>query len=352
MGEIVNPAIAGIRKEQKTDIANARSKADAWSARNDLRNYRGNLRDLAALVPGFERRALKSQDHLSLETAHRQGDEAEGGQAHLDVVLRRAGPGVGLLEMPVGVVSRRHQLFPHARVIENLERALGVLRVDPASVEGELDLTSFGAHMALEVSLPRQFELDPGDGHALGMRIILQNSVNGGGLHLQIVWKQLESGSEFASDVTRLESRIGHRIPTRLNDLVPRIVQAVETARSERDALSSWQSQLVTRDQLVNWTDGSVRRMWGRTAAARVFHIAMTGWDAETAFSVEKVVPSRRTMQATDPVPGAPAFVETAYDALLALAWVARDVRDTNERFNRIAETTVLMRALFRGAVH
>ena len=71
MGEIVNPAIAGIRKEQKTDIANARSKADAWSARNDLRNYRGNLRDLAALVPGFERRALKSQDHLSLETAQR-----------------------------------------------------------------------------------------------------------------------------------------------------------------------------------------------------------------------------------------------------------------------------------------
>ena len=352
MGEIVNPAIAGIRNEQKADIANALAKADAWSARNDLRNYRGNLRDLAALVPGFERRALSTQDLPSSGSAERKGDHAQGGQAHLDVVLRRAGPGVGLLEMPVGVVSRRHQLFPHARVIENLERALGVLRVDPAAVEAELDLTNFGAHMTLEVSLPGQFKLDAGDGYPLGMRIILQNSVNGGGLHLQVVWKQLESGGEFASDVTRLESRIGHRMPTRLNDLVPRIVQAVETARIERDALSSWQSQLVTRDQLVHWVDGSVRRMWGRSAAARVFHIAMTGWDAETAFSVEKVVPSRRTMQATDPVPGAPAFVETAYDALLALAWVARDVRDTKERFNRIAETTVLMRALFRGTVH
>jgi len=352
MGEIVNPAIAGFHNQKQSGSVNVRGKADAWSARNDLRNYRGNLRDLAALVPGFERRALRSQDHLALETADRKGDEAVGEQAHLDVVLRRAGPGVGLLEMPVGVVSRRHQLFPHARVIESLERALGVLRVDPAHVEAELDLTNFGAHMTLEVSLPGNLELDPGDGHPLGMRVILQNSVNGGGLHLQVVWKQFESASEFASDVTRLESRIGHRMPTRLNDLVPRIVQAVETAQLERDALSAWQRQLITRDQLVNWVDGSIRRMWGRSAAARVFHIAMTGWDAETAFSVEKSVPSRRTMQATDPVPGAPAFVESAYDALLAVSWVARDVRDTSERFNRIAEITVLMRALFRGVVH
>ena len=347
MGEIVNPAIAGIRKQQKSDVANRRAKADARSARNDLRNYRGNLRDLAALVPGFDRRTLTKQDKVSVGR-----DASQSEHAHLDVVLRRAGPGVGLLEMPVGVVNRRHQLFPHARVIENIERALGVVRVDPAYAEAELDLTNFGARMSLEVSLPKQFEFDPGDGQPLALRVLVYNSVNGGGLRLQLVWKQLDSDSEFAVGVTRLESRVGHRIPTRLNDLVPSVLQAVEAAQNERTALAGWASQLVTRDQLVAWVDGSVRRMWGRNAAARVFHIAMTGWDAEAAFSVEKVVPSRRTMQATDPVPGAPAFVETTYDALLALAWVARDVRDSNERFDRIAETTVLMRALFRGTVH
>ena len=57
-------------------------------------------------------------------------------------------------------------------------------------------------------------------------------------------------------------------------------------------------------------------------------------------------------MQASDPVPGAPAFVESAYDALLALAWLARDAKDSHERLDRITETTVLMRALFRGTVH
>lgn len=347
MGEIVNPAIAGIRNKQKTGITDLRAKADAWSARNDLRNYRGVLRDLAALVPRFDRRALAAHDQVAARL-----DSIQSDNAHLDVVVRRAGPGVGLLEMPVGVVNRRYQLFPHARVIENLASALGVVRADPATTEAELDLTNFGARMSLEVSLPKVFEFDPGDGHPLALRVVVHNSVNGGGLRLQLVWKQLESGSEFAVGVTRLESKVGHRIPTRLNDLVPSVCQAVEAAQIERAGLESWHGKLVTRDQLVTWVDGSVRRMWGRNAAARIFHIAMTGWDAEAAFSVEKVAPSRRTMQATDPVPGAPAFVETAYDALLALAWVARDARDSNERFDRIAETTVLMRALFRATVH
>jgi hypothetical protein len=101
MGEIVNPAIAGIRKQQnRTEIADLRANADAWSARNDLRNYRGNLRDLAALVPGFYRRALSEQDCVSVGR-----NDGNGAQAHLDVVLCRAGPGVGLLEMPRTPVS-------------------------------------------------------------------------------------------------------------------------------------------------------------------------------------------------------------------------------------------------------
>ncbi|UCD69612.1 MAG: hypothetical protein JSW48_05985, partial [Betaproteobacteria bacterium] len=219
--------------------------------------------------------------------------------------------------------------------------------------EAELDLTNFGARMSLEVSLPRNLEVGPGGGgQPLALRFLVYNSVNGGGLRLQPVWKHLESGSEFAVGVTRLESRIGHRIPTRLNDLLPTVQQATEAAERDCTELQRWNCKLVTRDQLVAWVDGSVRRMWGRSAAARVFHIAMTGWDAEPAFSFEKVAPSRRTMQATDPVAAAPAFVETAYDALLALAWVARDVRTSNERFDRIAETTVLMRALFRATIH
>ena len=345
MGDIINPALAGIHKSNASRLSDLRAKADAFSARNDLRAYSGNLRDLAGLCPGFDRRALSSQDHAVV------GKTAAGvSQSHLDVVVRRAGPGVGLLEMPVGVVTRRHQLLPHARVIDSIERALGVIHVDPSEAQAELDLTNFGARMALEVELPQHFDFDPVSSAALGLRVLVSNSVNGGGLRLLTVWQQRESKSTFAVGVTRLESRLVQRLPVRLGDVVPGIQKALETASAEHAALTQWNRQLVTRDQLVAWVDGSVRRMWGRAAAARLFHIAMTGWDAEPAFSVERVLPSRRTMQATNPVPDAPPFVETAYDALHALGWVARDGRDTTDRFDRYVETALLMRSLLRAS--
>jgi hypothetical protein len=344
MGEIVNPALAGIRKQLKSTMPELRAKADAWSARNDLRNYTGNLRDIAALVPDFDRRSLATSDTGAARVAG-----VQSGTSHLDVVVRRAGPGVGLLEMPVGVVTRRHQLLPHARVIHNLECALGVASADPAHAQAQLDLTDFGARMSLAVDLPERFNLDLGGDAPLGLRILVHNSVNGGGLRLLVVWQQQESASAFACGVTHLESRLVHRLPTLLGNIGTSVQKALEIAQAERAALKEWNTQLVTRDQLVAWVDGSVRRMWGRHAAARVFHIAMTGWDADPAFSVERVVPSRRTMQATDPVRGAPAFVETAYDALLALGSIARDGRDTNERFDRMVQTAILMRALLRG---
>ncbi len=344
MGEIVNSALAGIRKQLSSKLPELRAKADAWSERNDLRNYTGSLHDIAALVPNFDRKSLATRDAGCARVAGVQNDTS-----HLDVVLRRAGPGVGLLEMPVGVVTRRHQLLPHARVIESLERALGVMRVDPAQVQARLELTNFGARMSLAIDLPQRFDFDPGGSDALGVRIFVHNSVNGGGLRLLPVWQQHESESAFAVGVTRLESRLAHCLPVRLSDVVPGVRKALESAQTERAALKQWNRQLVTRDQLVAWVDGSVRRMWGRQVASRVFHIAMTGWDADPAFGVERVVPSRRTMQATDPVPGAPAFIETAYDALLAIGWIARKGRDANERFDRMLEAALLMRALLRG---
>jgi hypothetical protein len=141
-------------------------------------------------------------------------------------------------------------------------------------------------------------------------------------------------------------------LPARLGDILPGVQKAIELANAERAVLEKWRQRLVTRDQLVDWVDGSVRRMWGWKAAARIFHIAMTGWDAEAAFGAERGVPSRRTMQATDPVPGCPAFTETAYDALLALGWIAREARDPGERFDRMVETALLMRALLGRPVN
>lgn len=355
MGEIISPALARLQargglgnpgaaaapgklRDDNASFLAAQRPAQQRMAHADARHYQGSLGEIADLVPAFERRPLAAD-----------GSRAHSAHPHLDVVLRRAGPGVGLLDMPVGVVTRRHQLVPHGRVIHSIERALGVLRADPARTRAELDLAGFGAQMSLTVDLPERFDLDPGDGNALGLRLMCTNAVNGGGLRLLLTWHRPVSGSAIAVGTTGLEYRLAHRLPARLADLVPSVQKAVERAQAERAVLAQWHSLLVSRDALAGWADGALRRMWGRRAAARVFHICMTGWDAEPAFSVERCAPTRRTMQAADPVPGAPAFAETAYDALLALAWVARDARDTQERFDRLVEGAVLMRGLLRG---
>ena len=235
MGEIVNPALAGIHKQLKSTMPELRAKADAWSTRNDLRNHTGSLSDIAALVPDFDRRPLAKRDSGVANVAGVQSDTS-----HLDVVLRRAGPGVGLLEMPVGVVTRRHQLLPHARVIQSLECALGVAHADPAHAQAQLDLTDFGARMSLAVDLPARFNLDLGDGAPLSLRILVHNSVNGGGLRLLVVWQQQDSASAFACGVTHLESRLVHRLPTLLGEIGASVQKALETAHADRTALREW----------------------------------------------------------------------------------------------------------------
>ena len=82
MGEIANPALAGIRNQLHSSMPELRAKADAWSARNDLRNYTGSLHQIAALVPDFDRRSLAKRD---FGIAHASGIQND--TSHLDVVL-------------------------------------------------------------------------------------------------------------------------------------------------------------------------------------------------------------------------------------------------------------------------
>ncbi len=348
MGEIVSPALARLRALGVLNAIDAgaaaglsgaiRPAAPQRAAHADARTYRGSVRDIAALLPDFERRPFAEA-----------GARAVSAHPHLDVVLRRAGPGVGLLDQPVGVVTRRHQLVPHARVIQAVERALSVLRADPAAAPATLSLADFGAHMMLTVDLPARHAFDPGDVGALGLRLLCSNAVHGGGLRLLLAWHRRVSDTLISVGTSRLEYRLAHRLPARVADIVPGVQSGVERALAERASLADWCGRLIGREALKAWADGSVRRMWGPRAAARVFHICMTGWDAEPAFGAERSAPSRRTMRAVDPVPGAPACAESAWHALLALAWVARDARNPQEQMDRLVETAVLMRALLRG---
>jgi hypothetical protein len=316
MGDIVNPVLARLAEPARTH-----------AARQEARLFEGSLREVEAHVPSFERRPLSRDGEA--------GGARDPEHPHLDLVVRCAGPGAGLIDVPVGVVSRRYQLVAHGRVLNAIDKALGAARADPEHAASQLELAAFGAQMSLAVDLPGRFDFDPGDGVPLGLRLLT-------------CWHRRAAGTSIVVGTTRLEWHLAHRLPARLSDVVPSIQRALQQAQAERQAIQSWRERLLTREQLVDWVNGPLRRMWGARAAARVFHIAMCGWDAVPAFCGERALPSRRSMQATSPVPAAPPFVESAWDALIAVAWVARDGRDFQDRFDRLVEIAVLMRSLLK----
>jgi hypothetical protein len=328
MGDIASPDLVRLRRsisEHRNDI--------------HTRSLKGSLMDLPSFLPALAR-----------VPCDEDGVRAQSASPHLDVILRRAGPGAGLIDVAVGVISRRQHFVPHQQVIHALERALSAVRVNPSQVRAAVELADFGARMALAIDLPSDLDLDAGHGERLGLRLQCTNALNRGGLRFLMSWHRLVSDTSIAVGTTRLEYRLAHRMPVRITDVVPSVRNALERAQSERAGLAAWRQVLITRDQLVSWADGAVRRMWGPRAAARVFHIAMTGFDGEPAYGFERASPSRRTMRATGPVTSVPSFAETAYDALLALAWLAREGREASERFDRQIEMAMLMRALlWRG---
>jgi hypothetical protein len=310
MGEIVNPALAGLREQVHSPLPCA-----------EPRGFAGSLRDLAALVPQSGRRPFLS---------------------------RRATGSPVAPAMSGTIVPGLFRLFDHARLIHALDRALRENGIAPGEAAAELEPSRHATRISLSVRLPQRLDFDPGDTAPLTVELRCESAIDGS-LRLLACWRRRASQSAFAVGVTRLEFQLAHRLPARIADIAPQISRALALADGERAQLRAWRERLVTRDQLVAWTDGAVRRMWGPRAAARVFHIAMTGWDAEPAYGFERAAPSRRTMQATDPVPAAAPFVETVYDSLLAAAWVGRSGRDCSERLDRLVEIAVLMRSLVRA---
>lgn len=329
MGEIVSPAIAGLRQ------LGERSRR-AGPPETGVELFSGSLRDVAALLPEFVRKPPAPVDRAS-------------GQPLFDSLVRRAGPGVGLLDVPFGTVTRRHRLAPHARLIEAVKRPISAVCVNPGEARCELELSALGESMALSVELPDRLGFDPGDGEQLRLRLLCLNAVTGGGPRLLLCWHRQASSSLVPVGATQMQFRLAPRPALQTDEVAPAVDAALELARAERAGLAGWRHLLLTRDRLVKWADGAIRRVWGPRAAARVFHIAMSGWDAQAAYGFERVPPSRRTMRATEPVPALQDFAESAYDALLAAAWVARSGRDACERFERVCEIALLMRALLRG---
>ena len=97
-------------------------------------------------------------------------------------------------------------------------------------------------------------------------------------------------------------------------------------------ALERWRNIEVRHERLEVWVDTELKLHWGFKAAARAFHIARTGRDAEVAGPYARRSPTCIDVEPAAPVPRAPPESGTLFDISQALAWLAKERRDVQEQ--------------------
>jgi len=298
------------------------------------RIYRGGFAQVRALLPDFTRVPFA----FGASTVSNR---------NLDAIVRRFDPLQGLPAVPVGVVSRRYAMVTHREVLDAAQDAITASGIDPAAIEVEAEVGEYGGRMALSALFPPEYAFDPGDGHALALRLICVNSVDRSTrLRVALGWYRFVCGNGLLVGKTGSDVRETHRGGLSLAGVRKLVAGGLAGVESERTVLRKWVGTPVDARALAEFADATLAQAWGAGAAARLWHIATTGRDCAMACPGEDAPPHARSVKALAAVPGSPQRARTAYDVSQALAWLAKQPGDPAERIERMAQIPQLVSAL------
>ena len=308
-----------------------------WHGR-EVEVFKGTIGDLRKEIPYFRRDAFR------LETG--------GRNPHLDIIVRkplRQNPGYLLPpddegHIPIATVSRQYVLVQHHDVLDALEEALKETGVDLAHLKGELILTEYGERMWASFTLPTQgFNpgvdtfFDPGDGYPVVLKVNVLNSVDKtAALEIKLTWVRLicSNGWIYGENVDfRKIHREKSLNPEGIKKFLDTQLQAEQVSRQKERSKRWYATRIFTKplseekpspSQIEHWIDKVVAKKWNINAAARVYHIAKTGYDGNVLPPHRKgVSPHELKVKRTHEVPGAFVPVRNAYDISQVLSWIA-----------------------------
>lgn len=272
-----------------------------------------------------------------------------GANRHLDVVVREAADGEP--EVPVAVVSKKYVLVPHADVLDAVVGAFESKGLGVDTLRARLELTEYGERMSLSVQLPAAYGFDPGDGHPVVLQVSALNSVDGlSRLTILLGWYRVVCANGLLVGTARermARAHTGSLEPKAIRRLLER---GMRVAEAERSDLRLWLQTPVSPDALRDWADGPLCRRWGVGAAARVYHVAVSGNDVGFVPPLQKRPPSERAVRAKAHVPGASAPARDAWAVAQALSWVASRLPEPAARIARQREVPSLVAELQRQA--
>ena len=330
-----------------------------WYSRK-VKVFEGPISDLRKEIPYFRRDPFRV--------------EAGGRNQHLDIIVRKPLKGnQGYLlphddegHIPIATVSRQYILLQHHDVLDALEAALSEKGIDPAHLEGELKLTEYGERMWASFTLPTHgFNpdvytwFDPGDGYPVVLKVNVLNSVDKtAALEINLAWYRLvcSNGLIYGEDV---DFRRIHREKSlnsgAIEEFLDTQLQSEQVSQQKKRSEKWYATKIVTKtlseekpsaSQIEHWIDEVVAKKWNANAAARVYHIAKTGYDGNVAPPYKDVTPHEREVSSADEVPGAFAPVRNAYDISQVLSWIAGHRGTIQEQLKWMMDIPILIDAL------
>jgi hypothetical protein len=279
------------------------------------KRFTGPLAEALEIVPEFARFA---PDYYPF-----------GPNPNLDLVVRRVGP-ASPAPVPVALVSKTYRIIQHREVLQAACDFLGQIP-DVTVTDVTLHATENWERILFEVMVGGAQALNP-DGHAVGLRLVCRNSVDGScAVRSHLGWFRFVCSNGLIVGVTLGKTRLAHKPGAAVRSLFDPLEESFALVNGERKTLAKWTAARVAPSELRAWVNGPVAEQWNSLAAARVWHITRTGRDARFVPPFRKAVPSEKKVELLHAVPGAPSRSATVYDVAQALSYVASHRRDVEE---------------------
>jgi hypothetical protein len=175
------------------------------------------------------------------------------------------------------------------------------------------------------------------------------NSVDGSTrFRVLMGWFRIVCSNGLIIGVTRLDVHRRHSGDLELSDIDSVLISGIGESETEKKQFQAWLRVPITLDEIASWVDESLHPRWGAKAAARAFHIARTGMDAEVVGSYTSQSSTTLNTRPTNPVPGTPSRCRNLFDLGQILAWLSKERRDVQEQLEWRETIPLLLTPLMR----
>ena len=300
--------------------------------------YTGSVDALLQMIPLFRRQAFI----------------VDGGEnPNLDVLLREP---IGFEQppaIPVATVSKNYELIQHRVVIQTIMEAFASAGHNFQQTSGQLALTHFGERLLLDMELPG-YEHHPIPGDLVKLKVFIINSVDrSSALNIRFAWYRLVCSNGLILPTETPTYRRVHSLLLPEKQSVEKFVRnQASRLKDQQSIFRKWAQTPVRMSQIETWVDDVVAKRWGIHAAARVCHIARTGYDGKVEPVFKKISPHEYPVSRSANVPASGAPVSDLYYLSQALSWVASREQALERRLERMSEIGDLLGPLCRSMEH